>query len=467
MNSNKKSNAIKSGFSSGLAKLLTPFQHFVNLEVLSGILLLSCSAVALILANSSSSESFEHFWNTEIGFTVANFHLHHTLHHWINDGLMAVFFFVIGLEIKREVLVGELSNKGQVVLPVITAVGGAAVPALIYLSINYASHGFEGWGIPMATDIAFVLGIIGMLGKRVPSSIRIFVIAFAIIDDLIAILVIAFFYTSNIDFVSLFIGIGILVIAFIIKKIGFFNSTLFLILGIISWFFFSESGIHPTIAGVIMALTVPASRKINKEDYTKKVSGLISAYERNEGNTVEEKEQQQVIINEIEKTSEDTESLLSKLLVSLHPVSSFIIMPLFALSNAGVPIDSSFFKSLTNPISFAIILALVLGKPLGIFLSVWASVKLKIAAMPKGAHWNHILAMAALGGMGFTLSLFISVLAFKDLELLKFAKIGVLAGSLISVIAGVILFLAFGKNGHLPTPAGPPTEDPTGTIISQ
>ena len=429
-----------------LLKPLAPYQQFINIEALSGIVLFICSAIALILANSSLSENFEHLWHTEIGFSIGTFEVHHSLHHWINDGLMAVFFFVIGLEIKRELLTGELSSKEKVMLPVLAAAGGAVIPALIFVAFNYGSDGVHGWGIPMATDIAFVLGIIALLGKRVPASIKIFVLAFAIIDDLIAILVIAIFYTAEINWVSLFFGVGLLASAFVLKKLGFYNTVVLLILGIISWFAFSASGIHPTIAGVIIAMTVPSLRKTSKDEYPDKVSSLLTAYNETGSETKLEKKQQQVIINEIEEVSASTESPLYKLEHILHPISSFVIMPVFALANAGIAVDATMFSSLTHPVSFGIIAALFIGKPVGICLSIWVGIKLKIATLPTGANWKHILAMASLGGMGFTLSLFISVLAFKDAQLLSYAKIGVLAGSLISIIAGITLFMLNNKS---------------------
>lgn len=440
MNENKPLNPI--------IRLISPIQQFVSMQALSGLVLLSCSVLALILANSPLADQYEHFWHTEIGFQIGSLKISHSLHHWINDGLMAIFFFVIGLEMKRELLLGELSSKEKVILPVIAAIGGAVVPALIYLIFNVNQAGMDGWGIVMATDIAFVLGIITLLGNRVPASIKIFVLAFAIIDDLIAIVIIAAFYTAEINLTALYAGLGVLAFAFIFKYAGFYHTLVFLLMGIISWFFFLESGIHPTIAGVAMAITVPAMRKIGKKEYPEQVSELINQYQQINPNEKPGKEQQQVIISKIEELSVSTESPLYRLEHLLHPLTSFIIMPVFALANAGISLDSSMIGSMAHPISLGIIMALVLGKPIGIFFSIWATVKSKWAILPSGANWMHIFGMACLGGMGFTLSLFISVLAFKDPVLLGYAKIGVLAGSLVSIIAGVGIFLLNRKNGN-------------------
>lgn len=423
-----------------LPLLIAPFQKFAGIQALSGIVLFSSSLLALILANSHLSGAYKNFWETAIGFNFGSLNFSHSLHHWINDGLMSIFFFSIGLEIKRELLMGELSSKDKLILPVLAAAGGAIIPAGIYLVYNVNTIGVNGWGIPMATDIAFVLGIITLLGKIVPFSIKVFVLAFAIIDDLIAIVVIAAFYTNNIDFISLFLGLILLAIALTLNHFRFYHTGIFLSIGILSWFAFSKSGIHPTIAAVIMALSIPSLNATNKNEYPHKISTLLEEYNKKSKDEKANLEKKQLVISEVEQISKSTKSPLYRLEQGLHPISSFLIIPLFALANAGIFIDTRFLSSMTHHISLGIIFALAIGKPIGIFLPIWLTIKLKYASLPTNAGWLDILAVSCLGGMGFTLSLFISVLAFKDQSMLSYAKIGVLAGSLLSIIFGLLVF---------------------------
>lgn len=432
-----------------IVQLVESAQQFVSLETLGGIVLLLFSALALVLSNSALAGRFHDLWDTEIGFVIGTFQVSHSLHAWINEGLMAVFFFVIGLEIKRELLFGELSSREKRLVPVVAAAGGALVPAFLYLLFNYNTEGARGWGIPMATDIAFVLGIIALLGKKVPRSLKVFVLAFAIIDDLIAILVIAFFYTPELNIHSLLLGLGVIAAALVLKSLRLYHPVFFLVLGIVSWFALFDSGVHPTIAGVAMAFTIPAIRKTKPREFADKVMPLMTAYQDIPGNTDRQKERQQEIISRIKYYSSTTQSPMYRLIHLLHPVSSFLIMPVFALANAGIHVDAGFFSALQHPVSAGIIAGLFIGKPVGIFLSMLACVKLKIGSLPTGTNWKQIFAMAALGGMGFTLSLFVSVLAFEHTPFLAAAKYGVLTGSLISVIMGCLLFI-FSRNPPAP-----------------
>lgn len=386
---------------------MVPNQQFLGLQALSGIVLVAFSLAALLLANSGYSSWYENIWTTKIAFAFGGIKMDHSIQHWINDGLMAVFFFVIGLEIKREILMGELSSREKLTLPIVAALGGAVLPAVVYAFFNVGSPGAGGWGVPMATDIAFVLGTITLLGKRVPGSIKIFVMAFAIIDDLIAILVIAIFYSDGINLVALGIGISMVAFSWIIKNKGGYNPFLFAGIGTLSWYAFSISGIHPTIAGVLMAITIPATKKVRSEN--------------------QQKTQKKSPLDRLEQT--------------LHPISSFIIMPVFAFANAGIKIESDMLSTLSDPITLGIILGLWVGKPLGVFGSIWIAIKLKAVGLPTGSSWKHIVGMSFLGGMGFTLSLFIAVLAFEDVVLLNHAKTGILLGSIISVLSGILFFL--------------------------
>jgi Na+:H+ antiporter, NhaA family len=325
-------------------------------------------------------------------------------------------------------------------LPVVAAFSGAFTPALVYTFFNYGSEGMAGWGIPMATDIAFVLGVLTLLGKRVPAALYVFVLAFAIIDDLIAILVIALFYTEGFNFAAFGLGIGTLLLAFVLQRSKAYSSLLFLAFGIIVWFSFLNAGIHATMAGVAMAIVIPSKGRIRKNEYFDKVQRSLSIYRNLNGNG-EERKQQQLMVSQIEQLSVIVESPMARLQRILHPVSSFLILPVFAFANAGIVIDGETFRSLLHPISIGIIFGLFLGKPLGIVLFVWICTRLKITQLPKDTSWIDLLGVAFLGGMGFTMSLFISILAFKDMQLLNLAKAGILSGSLIAVLTGAMFFL--------------------------
>lgn len=421
------------------------YSRYVSIETLSGVALLICSSIALILSNSSFSGYYREILETKISFTIGPFEADHSIHFWINEGLMAVFFFVVGLEIKREILLGELSTPNRIFLPLAAAAGGALVPALVYLVFNFNTEGRAGWGIPMATDIAFVLGIISLLGKKVPAFIKVFMLALAIIDDLIAILVITLFYSVDLNIGPLAVGTGIIIAAVILQKAGIYHSVLFLGLGILSWLAILDSGIHTTIAGVAMAMAIPAKRKTKKKEYAGKIFPLLSSYSKLKGDSKEDREEQQSIISEIEYLSSLAKSPMHRLEETLHPVTSFFILPVFAFANAGIDLGGGILNSLVHPVSTGIMAGLMIGKPLGIFLTTWASIRLKLSGLPSGVRWKHLLAMSFLGGMGFTMSLFISVLAFGHGELQNYAKFGVLSGSLLAAATGSILFATIRK----------------------
>lgn len=424
-----------------IEKLTYPIQQFLHKEASGGILLIIATVIALIWANSPFAESYHHLWHTYVSINIGNTGLNYSLHHWINDGLMVIFFFVVGLEIKRELLVGELSSAKKAALPIAAALGGMIFPALIYIIFNFGSEGSTGWGIPMATDIAFVVGILALLGNRVPLSLKIFILALAIVDDIGAVLVIAIFYTSDISLISLAIAVVLLVVLIVMNRIGVRNLLIYTIVGVALWLAFLKSGVHATVAGVLLAFTIPASSRINTKKFTDETNQLVKDFDSagDHGENVLTNSERLSIVDEIENNCEKILTPLQRFEHSLHPWVSFLIMPVFALANAGVTIGSGLTTAITHSVSIGIILGLFLGKQIGIFLFSFAAVKLKIASVPEGVSWKKIYSAAILAGIGFTMSLFIANLAFGNPELLDTAKVGILSGSLLSGIIGFII----------------------------
>lgn len=417
--------------------LQRPFQAFFNKEAGSGVLLILCTIVALVWANSGLSDYYVQLWNTYIVVGAGSFSIDKPLLLWINDGLMAIFFFVVGLEIKRELFNGELSSPRKAALPFAAAVGGAVIPAAIYLGFNAGSEAVQGWAVPMATDIAFALGVLAMLGSRAPFALKIFVTALAIVDDLIAILVIAVFYTAEISLLSLGIGIGLIVVCWMINRFGIYGTTLYIILGVAAWVAFLKSGVHATVAGVLVAMTIPAQTKIDTGAFLNRSMALIesikSAGEQNNMPTAD----QRTAIHNIEMASIDVLSPLQRLEHSLHGWVAYGIMPVFALANAGVVLSADVLNGLVgNGVFWGIFLGLLLGKPLGIFASTWIVVRTNLAELPEGITWKHLFGGGALAGIGFTMALFIANLAFTDAATLETAKLAILVASLTSAILG-------------------------------
>ncbi len=430
-----------------IEKLIRPFREFTKAEASSGILLIICTITALIWANSGISESYFHLWHTEISIGLANYSLSYSLHHWINDGLMAIFFFVVGLEIKREFLVGELSSPRQAILPVAAALGGMVVPAFIYILLNMGGKGEAGWGIPMATDIAFVIGLMALLGSSVPVNLKIFITALAIADDIGAVLVIAFFYTSGLSLTALITAAGIFILLIIVNRLGVRNLLIYVILGFALWLAFLKSGVHATVAGVILAFIIPATSRYNTKDFLVNGKELLEEFDREgvEGPNVLANEERQSIVQTLESTCRRVLTPLQRFEHSLNPWVSFFIMPVFALANAGVPLQNDFFTALVNEVSLGIIGGLFIGKQIGIFLFSWLAVKLNIAGLPSKINWRHIYGAGILAGIGFTMSLFITNLAFTSEELSNIAKVGILAASLISGVTGYIVLKLSGR----------------------
>lgn len=417
--------------------------RFINEEAYGGILLIIATIAAMFWANSSFYESYHHIWHEyKVGFVWGEIDMVASLHHWINDGLMALFFFVVGLEIKREVMGGELSSIKKASLPIAAAVGGMLLPASFYAIavINYPEY-INGWGIPMATDIAFALGLLAMLGKRVPLNLKIFLTALAIADDLGAVMVIAVFYTESIDYNELLYA-GICLVLLIAANFAGIRRTLFYaIVGFAGvWIAFVYSGVHATIAGVLIALTIPARTKIDEESYIDKLTIYLNKFKKEDTDTKSTllTKNQVHLIADIQDLNEKAITPLQRLEHTLHPVTAYFILPVFALSNAGVHIDGKIMDMLIHPISIGIICGLVLGKFIGISLLSKLVVKFKIASLPEGVSWNQIYGAAFLAGIGFTMSMFISDLAFKDESFKQIAKVGIIAASVISAIVGML-----------------------------
>lgn len=420
-------------------KISTPFEHFLHAQTTTGIILMFMTVFALILANTPLADAYLHFFHTKVDLNVGSWALSHSIHHWINDGLMAFFFFIVGLEIKREILVGELSNIKVAILPILSAIGGMALPALIYMSINNGGEGANGWGIPMATDIAFAVSALVLLGNRVSPALVTFLVALAIVDDLGAVLVIAIFYTEQIQMLPLVLaGLSFLVLISF-NRFGIHMILPYFIVGLGMWFFMLESGVHATIAGVIAALTIPSKPKYTPLDFTLHARNKLNEYDNypvREDNLLHE--QQKAILLNIKDKIDAVNSPAARLEHDMHLPISLIVIPLFALANAGISIDfSSIGSTIIQPVSLGIIAGLILGKVLGIAGVAWLSIKLGIAKLPTGSSMNQIFGVAFLGGIGFTMSIFVADLAFMGNDTLIFqAKVGILCASLFAGLFG-------------------------------
>jgi Na+:H+ antiporter, NhaA family len=419
-------------------RIVRPFQDFAHKQSSSGILLIMATVVALVWANSPWAESYAALWHTKLTVGVGDFSISKDLTHWINDGLMAVFFLVVGLEIKREILVGELSSIRNATLPVAAAVGGAVVPATIYLTINAGTEGSAGWGIPMATDIAFALGVLALLGQRAPAGLKVFLTALAIVDDIVAVLVIAFFYTSDISWGALGVGVAFLAALVVANLLGVGKTLVYAVLGIGLWLCFLLSGVHATIAGVLLALTVPASSFMNPTAFLERGRYILDRFEKagEKGENVLTNEERQAALHALNHAAYKLEPPLHELEHALHPWVVFAIMPLFALANAGMPLGGAILETLTSPVALGIVVGLVVGKQLGITLFAWLAVRSGISELPGDINWRHVYGAGWLAGIGFTMSLFITDLAFVDGSLVDAAKLGILVASLIAGVVG-------------------------------
>lgn len=407
-----------------------PFLRFLHIEAAGGIVLLVCTALALILANSPWAQIYMDFWKLPIAFSFGDLKLSHSLGHWINDGLMTIFFFVVGLEIKRELIDGELKNRQAAMLPIIAAIGGMVIPAIFYIFALRGNEGAAGWGIPMATDIAFVVGFLSLFGRRVPHGLKIFILSLAIVDDLGAILIIAAVYSTNLSIGALitgFIGLGVVVL---LNSLGVRRVPVYVFVGGIIWFAFLTSGVHPTIAGVLLGLLTPASAWIGDRALFEVLSTLPDRWKSSDVLISPENSNH---VNHLISTARETISPLERLEVALHPWVAFFIMPVFALANAGVPLAA---HAISAPVSIAVTLGLVLGKPLGILLFSWIAIAFLGGRLPEKVSWGSMLGAGFLAGIGFTMSIFIASLALNE-DLLVEGKVGTLLGSSFSAIIGL------------------------------
>ncbi len=417
------------------------FQRFLHSEVAGSVVLLACTILALIWANSPAADSYRQLTQTYIGISWGDHGFKLSLQHWINDLLMAVFFFVVGLEIKREMVLGELSSFKQAILPVTAAIGGIVVPAAIYLMFNVGGDGEAGWGIPMATDIAFALGILAIFGKRVPLGLKVFLTALAIADDMGAVLVIALFYTEKVNLSALIVAAVFLFLLLAaaranVRRVGVY---VFLILGV--WLAVFASGVHATVAGILVAMAVPVRARLDPHQF---VEMLETSWRKLENSTLTQESmvsnnEQYEALRTIDLAA--TDMLPPGLVLEryLHLGQAFLILPLFAFFNAGVTISGDIFQTLANPVSLGIVLGLVLGKQIGVFLFSWLAIKTGRAALPAGVTWGQIWGASCVAGVGFTMSLFISELAFKDPEIVSEAKIGILVASLVAGVLGYVV----------------------------
>lgn len=429
-----------------IEKIIAPVSRFIHLEYTSGIILLISVIVAILWANSSFGESYHHLWEIDFSIAFGKHVLNKPLHIWINDGLMALFFFVIGLELKREFMDGELSSLKKAAMPMGAALGGMLFPALIYTFLNINAPTSHGWGIPMATDIAFALALLSMAGN-IPTSVKVFLSALAVADDLGAVIVIAFFYTDHVNFAALGIA-GIFLLTLIIgNKMGVRNSAFYLLIGICVWIGFLLSGVHATIAGVLVAFTIPAMTRIDENAYSNNLRKLSYEFEKEiPSNSTLTTPKQHRTIQHVKSLSLAAETPLQKIEHALHPWVAFLIMPLFALSNSGILIGSDFFSSVVNPVTIGVTSGLIIGKFTGILLFTWAMVKTGIGVLPAQATWKHITGIALLAGVGFTMSLFISGLAFKDPVFVQQAKYGILIASVLAGLGGYLFLRRVGRS---------------------
>ncbi len=425
--------------SGAVRRLLRPLEEFAKSESAGGVTLIAAAILAFAWANSPWAPWYFTLRETHLGFGLGGWGLEKPLLLWVNDGLMALFFFLVGLEIKREVLVGELSEPQDAVLAVAAALGGIVVPVGVYAAINWGGEGIDGWAVPMATDIAFALGVMTLLGDRVPLALKAFLIGLAIIDDLGAVLVIALFYTDEIGLLNLALSLGVLALVFAYGRRGGRNLKVLALFGVIVWFFMLQSGVHATVAGVLLALAIPLKRKIAPEDLRDE---LRAGFERGEFEEVEVK------VANLERVLGAVQSPLYRLEHLLHPWVAFLVLPTFALFNAGVSLSGA--GSLTGPVALGILLGLLLGKPLGVLGFSWLATKLGVASLPEGVDWKAMTGAALLAGIGFTMSLFVGGLAFEEGGLLDQVKLGVLAASVVAAVLGLALLL--GRNSKAQQP---------------
>ncbi|MCA9621017.1 MAG: Na+/H+ antiporter NhaA, partial [Myxococcales bacterium] len=424
-------------------RVLRPIQVFSQHKLAGAGLLMLATVAALVMANSPLRATYDHVLHMKVSVLIGGVGLEETLHHWINDGLMGVFFFVVGLEIKRELLAGELSTLRKATLPAIAALGGMVVPALLYFALNPEPPVSKGWGIPMATDIAFALGVLALLGDRVPLGLRVFLTALAIVDDIGAVLVIALFYTGSIAWGWLGFGLACVVGSGFLNALGARNPVTYFIVGVAAWVGFLESGVHATIAAILMAFTIPARTRIDGEHFVDRLAFMLERLKKlglPRDNAMNTSEQQQVF-EAMNENIDLASAPLQRIEQALHGMVTFLVLPVFALANAGVTLSGDIGQALTHPLTLGVVLGLFAGKTIGVTGASWLAVKLGLADLPSGVSWGKLLGVGMLAGVGFTMALFVASLAFADPARIELAKIGILAASLLSGGAGFVFLL--------------------------
>jgi len=428
-------------------KVLTPFEEFIHRQTTGGLLLIATAIIALLLANGPFAYLYNQVQHLGIGINIGSWSLEQSLHHWVNDGLMALFFFVVGLELKREILVGELANPRMAALPIFAAVGGMVVPALIYFAINPDGDAARGWGIPMATDIAFALGAIALLASRVPRALITFLVALAIVDDLGAVMVIAVFYTEELSMGWLMTSGIFFGLLMVLNVAGIRKITPYFIIAVFLWYAMLQSGVHATLAGILGAFSVPARPKYNPAHFSEHVKESIASFDASHvpGESIMTNDKLRGIVHSLESGALLVQTPLQRLEHAWHLPVAYLVIPVFALFNAGIPLDfSSIGETLTHPVTLGVSMGLIAGKVLGIAGFSWIAIKLGIGRLPAGTRFNQIIGVSLLGGIGFTMSIFIAELGFAHQpQLLLMAKTGILFASLFAGVAGFIwLFLA-------------------------
>ncbi len=433
-------------------KILTPFEEFIHRQTTSGLLLMAMAVLALFLANGPFAETYNKVLHTYISIGVGEWGIKMTLQHWVNDGLMVLFFFVVGLELKREFLVGELANPRNATMPIAAAIGGMVVPALIYFAINPSGDAALGWGVPMATDIAFAVGALALLASRVPKTLITFLVALAIVDDLGAVMVIAFFYTDSIALLPLMTAGALFGLLLVLNLIGIRITLPYFIVAVFLWYALLQSGVHATIAGILGAMSVPAVPKYNPERFSEQVGELMSRFDASyqHGRSIMTNESLRGIVQTLNNGVHSVEAPLQRLEHIWHMPVAYLVIPVFALVNAGIPLEfSSLKETISHPVMIGVSLGLILGKFIGITGFSWVVLKLGVARLPKGTRFTQIAGVSLLAGIGFTMSIFVAQLGFGEREdLLLMAKTAILVASLLAGIAGYAWLYLASKPGE-------------------
>ncbi len=448
--SHNRVRTVKAPWEKGFEHIMTPFERFVKHQATAGLILMFTALAALILANSAVGEHYRHLLHVPLGFTLGDWQIEKSIHHWINDGLMTLFFFIVGLELKREILVGELANIRMAALPITAAIGGMVVPALIYIAINPSGDALRGWGIPMATDIAFALGVIALLAGRVPKPLITFLVALAIVDDLGAIVIIALFYTEQLVGQALIGAAVITIVMIMMNLIGVRRATPYFILGFALWIALMKSGVHATLAGVISAFTIPSLPRYEPKSFSLRMRELLDQLDKSyvPGESILKNQKMAQTVSTLYTGVAGVKTPLQRLENTMHIPVAFLVLPLFALFNAGVQIDfDNIFGSLNQPVVIGVSFGLLLGKVLGIVGFSWIALRLGVVSLPPMVTIQHIFGAALLGSIGFTMSIFIAELAFSHQPLLiEQAKLGILTTSILAGVMGYLLLYRLGKN---------------------